>query len=192
VLQESFYAKVRPNRTRSILFLQKIHGYQIRLQSSGININPGRTNSVQYEARTMWANGSKGGKINMWNPLREHERRLHKLYPDLPPKALLVQHLGKNVTGNCDEFQRAQWFWKRRPNKLVLSPDKAVQIGILYILLFFTSVILHDQSIAINVIRCVAWMALAAIGVALFVDITRYAQWKWEYRCAISRFLETI
>jgi hypothetical protein len=59
-------------------------------------------------------------------------------------------------------------------------------------LLFFTSVILHDQSIAINVIRCVAWMALAAIGVALFVDITRYAQWKWEYRCAISRFLETI
>jgi hypothetical protein len=134
------------------------------------------------------ANGrKKGGKTNMWNPLREHERHLHKLYPDLPPKALLLQHLGKNGAGNCDEFQRAQWFWERRPNKLVLSPDKAVQIGILYILLFVTSVILHNQSLATNVIRCVAWMALAAIGVAVFVDITRYAQWKWEYRCAISR-----
>jgi hypothetical protein len=128
----------------------------------------------------------------MWNPLREHERHLHELYPDLPPKALLLQHLGKNGAGNCDEFQRAQWFWERRPNKLVLSPDKAVQIGTLYILLFVTSVILHNQSLAANVIRCVAWMALAAIGVAVFVDITRYAQWKWEYRCAISRFSETI
>jgi hypothetical protein len=128
----------------------------------------------------------------MWNPLREHERQLHKLYPDVPPKALLLQHLGKNVSGNCDEFWRAQWFWERRPNKLVLSPDKAAQIGIFYILLFITSMIVHSPSLAVNIIRGVGWTALAAIGAAVFVDITRYVQWKWEYRCAISRFLETI
>jgi hypothetical protein len=57
---------------------------------------------------------------------------------------------------------------------------------------FVTSVIVHNQSLATDVIRCIAWIALAAIEVAVFVDITRYAQWKWEYRCAISRFLETI
>jgi hypothetical protein len=53
VLQESFYAKVRPDRTRSVLFSQEIHGCRIRLQSLCINIIPWRTNSVQYEARTM-------------------------------------------------------------------------------------------------------------------------------------------
>jgi hypothetical protein len=128
----------------------------------------------------------------MWNPLREHEKQLHQLYPDVPPKALLLQHLGKNVSGNCDEFRRAQWFWERRPNTLVLSVDKATWIGIFYVSLFFASMIVHNQTLAANVIRGVAWIALAAIAVAVFVDITRYAQWKWEYRCAISRFLATI
>jgi hypothetical protein len=51
--------------------------------------------------------------------------------------------------------------------------------------------IVHNQSLATEVIRGVAWIALAAIGVGVFVDITRYAQWKWEYRCALSRFLAT-
>ena len=125
----------------------------------------------------------------MWNPLREHERELHNLYPDVPPKALLLQYLGKNVPVNCDEFRRVQWFWERRPSKLVLSPYKAVQIGIFYISLFITSMIVHNQYVASDVIRRVAWIALAAIAVAVFVDITRYAQWKWEYRCAIYRFL---
>ena len=128
----------------------------------------------------------------MWKPLREREKELDKSYPDIPPKALLLQHMRKNASVNCDEFRRAQWFWERRPSKLVLSPDKAVLIGASYILLFIISTIVHNQSLATDVIRGVAWVAFAAIGVAVFVDITRYAQWKWEYRYAISRFLATI
>jgi hypothetical protein len=128
----------------------------------------------------------------MWKPLRERERELDRLDPDLPPEGLLLQNTRKNASVNGDEFRRAQWFWERRPSKLVLSPDKVVPISILYLLLFITSMIVHNQSLATDVIRGVAWIALAAIAVAVFVDITRYAQWKWEYRCAITRFLATI
>jgi hypothetical protein len=126
----------------------------------------------------------------MWNPLRVNERQLHELYPDLPPQDLL-QHMGKNVSVNRDEFQRAQWFWGRRPNKLILSVDKFIWVGIFYVLLLFTSMVVQNQALAIDLIQGVAWIALAAIAVAVFVDISRYARWKWDYRCAIYRVFAT-
>jgi hypothetical protein len=114
--------------------------------------------------------GRKGGKINMWNPLRINERQLHKLYPDLSPQDLLLQYMGKNASVNRDEFQRAQWFWGRRPNKLILSVDKSIRIGIFYILLLFTSMLVQNQTLAIDVvIHSVAWIALAAIAVAVLL-----------------------
>ena len=128
----------------------------------------------------------------MWNPLRVNERQLHKLYTDLPPQDLLLQHMGKNVSVNRDEFQRAQWFWGRRPNKLILSVDKSIRVGIFYILLLFTSMVVQNQTLAIDIVQAVAWIALAAIAVAVFVDISRYAQWKWDYCCAISRVFATV
>jgi hypothetical protein len=128
----------------------------------------------------------------MWNPLRINERQLHKLYPDLSPQDLLLQYMGKNASVNRDEFQRAQWFWARRPNKLILSMDKSIRIGIFYVLLLFTYMLVQNQTLAIDVIHNVAWIALAAIAVAVFVDISRYAQWKWDYCCAISRVFATV
>jgi hypothetical protein len=129
-------------------------------------------------------------KIAMWNPLRVNERLLLKSYPDLPPQDLLLQHMGKNVSVNRDEFQRAQWFWCR-PNKLILSLDKSIRISIFYILLLLTSMVVQNQTLATDVIQGLAWIALAAISVAVFIDIFRYAQWKWDYCCAISRVFAT-
>jgi hypothetical protein len=37
------------------------------------------------------------------------------------------------------------------------------------------------------VIVDIAWAALAASAAAVFVDISRYAQWKREYRSEIAR-----
>jgi hypothetical protein len=128
----------------------------------------------------------------MWNPLKVNERLLHKSYADLPPQDLLLQHMGKNVYVNRDEFQRAQWFWGRRPNKLILSLDKSIRIGILYILLLLTSMVVQNQTLATDVIQGVAWIALAAIAVAVFIDIFRYAQWKWDYCCAMTRVFATV
>ena len=128
----------------------------------------------------------------MWNFLRERERRLHALYPDMPPECLLVQHLGKNVSVDGDELRRARWFWGRRPNKLILSRDKALSAVVLYLLLWIVSVFIQEQAQVANMVRGLAWIALAALAVAVFVDISRYAQWKWEYCCAISRLFATI
>jgi hypothetical protein len=127
----------------------------------------------------------------MWNPLRETERQLHTLYPDLPPEALLNQLLGKDISTDRDELQRAHWFWRRRPNKLILRPDKTLRIVTLCLLLWMTSMFVRQQAQVTVLIEGIAWATLAAIAVAVFVDIHRYAQWKWEYCRAISRLVAT-
>jgi hypothetical protein len=127
----------------------------------------------------------------MWNPLREDERQLHTLYPDIAPEALLSRFLGKNISADAGELERAQWFWVRRPKKLILSKDMATRIVAFYLLLWTTSMFAHGQAQVTAVIVDVAWAALAASAAAVFVDISRYAQWKWEYRSAIARLCTT-
>ena len=127
----------------------------------------------------------------MWNPLRERERQLRTLYPDLAPEALLIRYLGKNISADVGELQRAEWFWGRRPKKLILSTDMVVRIVTFYLLLWTTAIFNHDHAQTTAVVLDVAWVALAASAVAVFVDIFRYAQWKWEYCSAISRLCKT-
>jgi hypothetical protein len=194
VCRSLFYAK-STSEAQSLkpLFRKKPAGSRSRAQRLSITQTRGEEIPYMIQRRTVReTSGRIGGKINMWNPLRVYERQLHKLYPDLPPQDLLLQHMGKNVSVNRDEFQRAKWFWGRRPNKLILSVDKSIRVGIFYILLLFTSMVVQNQTLAIDVIQGVAWIALAAIAVAVFVDISRYAQWKWDYCCAISRVFATL
>jgi uncharacterized membrane protein YhdT len=87
------------------------------------------------------------------------------------------------------ELQRAEWFWQRRPKKLILSRQRALWVALLYLSLWAVSVFIPRS---IVVIRGVAWLALAAIAVAVFVDICRYAQWKREYYSAISRLIAAV
>ena len=112
----------------------------------------------------------------MWNPLREPERQLQTLYPDMAPEALLSRFLGENISADAGELQRAQWFWGRRPKKLILSTDMAIRIVAFYLLLWTTSIFTHGQAQATAVIVDLAWVALAASAAAVFVDISRYAQ----------------
>jgi hypothetical protein len=125
----------------------------------------------------------------MWNPFREGEGSLRTLYPDMPPETLLIQHLGINNSVKGGELQRAEWFWQRRPKKLILSRQRALWVALLYLSLWAVSVFIPRS---IVVIRGVAWLALAAIAVAVFVDICRYAQWKREYYSAISRLIAAV
>ena len=125
----------------------------------------------------------------MWNPFREGEDTLRTLYPDMPPETLLIEHLGINNSMKGGESQRAEWFWHRRPKKLILSRDKALWVALLYSSLLALSVFIPR---ALVVIRATAWFAFAAIAVAVFVDICRYAQWKREYYSAISRLIVAV
>lgn len=178
-----FGALKERERTRKLL-------YSPPFSSGGLNI-PASLLAIT-DSRWLVILDEEVSRIYMWNPLRERERQLKTLYPDMPPRALLVKCLGENVSVNCDEFQRAQWFWERRPNKLVLSRNKALRILLLYLLFLIISIFVHEQTPATDVIRSIAWIALAAIAVAVFVDISRYAQWKWEYCRAISRLFATV
>jgi hypothetical protein len=129
--------------------------------------------------------------LPMWSPLRGSEGQSHTLFPDLPPEILLVQFLGRNIFADNDELLRARWFWQRQPNKLILSPQKILRVVPLCLLLWMASLFVRDQVEATNVVGIIAWVALAAIAVAVFVDIIRYAQWKWEYTRAIARLFAT-
>jgi hypothetical protein len=127
----------------------------------------------------------------MWNPLGERERRLHTLYPDIAPEPLLNQYGGKNISADAGELQRAQWFWGRRPKMLILTTNMAIRIVTFYLLLWTTSIFTHNQAQATAAVVDIGWAALAASAAAVFVDISRYAQWKWEYRSAIARLCTT-
>jgi hypothetical protein len=127
----------------------------------------------------------------MWNPLRERGRQLHTLYPDMAPEALLIRYLGKDISADAGELRRAEWFWGRRPKKLILSKDTAIRIVTFYLLLWTASIFTDQQAQATAVIVDIAWAALTASAAAVFVDISRYAQWKWEYRSAIDRLYTT-
>ncbi len=162
-----------------------------RVSSQGTAPRERANFGMVLEHRALVNRSQKRGNLHMWNPLRERERRLHTLYPNMPPRALLVQHLGKKISVDGAELQRAQWFWGRRPRKLILSIDRAVWIVTFYLLLWTTSLFDNGHAQATAVVWAVAWVALAAIAVAVFVDISRYAQWKWEYCCAISRLFAT-
>jgi hypothetical protein len=127
----------------------------------------------------------------MWDPLRETESPFHTLYPDMPPEALLTKFLGRIISADGDELLRARWFWRRRPNKLILSPHKILRLVMLFLWLWMTSLSLCDRVQTTHAAGIIAWVAAAAIAMAVFVDISRYAQWKWEYCRAVSRLFAT-
>ena len=127
----------------------------------------------------------------MW-PLSESEKRLHTLYPDIPPESLLNLHLGINISADDEELKRARWFWGRQPNKLILSRDRALRTAVFYLTLWIASTFIQEQPQLTQFARGVAWISLAALAVLVFVDISRYARWKWEYYCAVSRLFATL
>jgi hypothetical protein len=127
----------------------------------------------------------------MWNPLREPERKIHTLYPDMTPVDLLGRILGKSNSVDPSELQRAQWFWARRPKKLILCRGMAMGMVMFCFLLYASWIFSNGQAQVTSVIVDVAWAAFAASGTAVFADIFRYAQWKSEYRSAIARLCAT-
>jgi hypothetical protein len=127
----------------------------------------------------------------MWNLRKEGGQQFKTMYPDIPPGVLLARKKCNDISVDLDELQRADWFWKRRPKKLVLCLRKTLGILFFYFFLGIASMYLRDQTLAIITIRSVGWVTLAATAVAVFVDIFRYAHWKWEYSSAIRRLLAT-
>jgi hypothetical protein len=126
---------------------------------------------------------------------REHEKQIRALYLDLPPEALVVERVGVNAVVDCGEIERAKWFWRKRPNRLVLSILKARKIVIYYGVLFVLLIAwlcLKEQPLVTALVLGIACLTLSAIGLAAFIDKFRYLRWKSDYSRAISRLLVTV
>jgi len=129
-------------------------------------------------------NDGQAHRLGEINAERTHERWF-------VPGIVLPWGFRKIISTDGDELVRARWFWRRRPNKLILSPHKILRLITLFLWLWMTSLSVCDRVQATHLAGIIAWGAAAAIAVAVFVDIFRYAQWKWEYYRAVSRFFAT-
>lgn len=126
---------------------------------------------------------------------RAHEKQVRALYLDLAPEALVVERVGVNAVVDCGELERARWFWRRQPNKPVLSILKARKIAIFYVVLFVLLIAwlcLKEQPLVAALILGIACLTLSALGLAALIDIFRYLRWKSDYNRTISRLLETV
>jgi hypothetical protein len=59
----------------------------------------------------------------MWNRSKDRNRQVGFSFPDLPPDEILIQQFVKIAQVDRNELERAQWFWKKRPSRLVFAED---------------------------------------------------------------------
>jgi hypothetical protein len=109
-----------------------------------------------------------------------------------PPEALLMRKVGTHIVADSGELARAQWFWERRPKKLILSTERALKILILYGSFWLAAMCLYQQTLVMTVLSCIGYPILAAMPVWAYIDAVRWARWKADYSCAILRLLQTV
>jgi hypothetical protein len=126
--------------------------------------------------------GGEEGKIDMWRRSWGKEGQIEGLFEDLPPGALVSRAMNETVILDCDELQRAKWFWERRPGGLPCIHN-ALRV-LLLCLAFYTLAI---QQIVANSFNGAILSVLCATLVVTLAHLCRYAQWKSEYRRAVLR-----
>jgi hypothetical protein len=104
-------------------------------------------------------------------------------FPDSPPsqfkKRLELNRLGINLS----EFERAKWFWRRRPN-LILGEGLPG-----YLLVVFVGVLLlFIPKIGIPLDFGCLFLFYAAIA----LDKVRLVRWRRQYETSISRLLQSV
>ena len=126
----------------------------------------------------------------MWNRSKDRTRHVGFPFPDLPPDEILTQRFGKIARVDRNELERAQWFWKKRPSRLVFAEDIFVHFVLISIVcslnLIYAS---HSESCYTLII---AISILAVIAVTCVMDLSRYSRWKADYCRTIIRLVHTI
>jgi hypothetical protein len=130
---------------------------------------------------------------HMWKPTSDNRKELRQSYLRMPPKAILIRKMGPNVAGDAEELARAQWFWERRPKKLILSTERA-----LIILIFFAGIwaaamgLSWHALVETTVLPGIGCTIVAAMPTWAYLDAVRFARWNSDYSCAIFRLLQTV
>ena len=129
----------------------------------------------------------------MWKQPSENKKELRELYLKIPPEALLIRKVGPNIAVDAEELARAQWFWKRRPKKLILSTERALVILIFYAGIWLAAMCLGWQALLeTTVLPPIGCTLVAAMPTWAYVDAVRFARWNADYSCAIFRLLQTV
>jgi hypothetical protein len=129
----------------------------------------------------------------MWKPPSEKKKMLREPYLNMRPENLLARKMGFNITVDAEELARAQWFWERRPKKLILSTERILAVLIFYAVIWTAAMCLGCQESAVTAALTVSGSAVVAVmlGWAYF-DTVRFARWSSDYSLAIARLLHTV
>jgi hypothetical protein len=108
----------------------------------------------------------------------------------MPPDEILIQQFGKIARVDRHALERAQWFWKKRPSRLVLAEGFFVHFVLVSIVVSLNLIYAsHPESCYALII---ATSILAVLWVVGVMDLSRYVRWKSDYCRAIIRLVQTI
>ena len=129
----------------------------------------------------------------MWKQPSKNKKELRESYLKMPPEALLMRKMGPNVAVDAEELARAQWFWERRPKKLILSTEIALVILIFDAGIWLAALCLGGQPLVeMTVLSAFGFTVVAAMPAWAYLDAVRFARWNSDYSCAIFRLLQTV
>lgn len=138
------------------------------------------------------AKRSEVGLIEQVKQPSENRKKLDELSLTIPPEALIFRRMGANVFMDAGELARAQWFWERRPKKLVLSAEKVLGILIFLGGFWIAAMCLDQQVLGVAVLVGTGCILVIAMPVWAYIDALRYARWSSDYRRAILRLRQTV
>jgi hypothetical protein len=122
----------------------------------------------------------------------KNKKRLAGSYFSIPPEALIFRKMGTNVIMAGGELARAQWFWEKRPRKLVLSTEIALKIMIFYGSVWLVAMFLDQQSLGMTVLFATGYTLIFIMPAWAYLDALRFARWASDYRSAIFRLRQTV
>src|SRR5580692_3513215 len=112
----------------------------------------------------------------------ENKNELHESYLKIPPEVFIRRKMGANVFMDAGELARAQWFWERRPKRLLLSTEAVLKILIFYGGLWVAAIWLNQPALEMTVLSSTGFTLVAAVPVWFYIDAWRLARWSSDYR----------
>ena len=100
--------------------------------------------------------------------------------------------MGANVSMDAEELARAQWFWERRPQKLLLSTEGVLKVLIFYAAFWLAAICLNQQALEMTALVSTGSTLVIAMPVWAYIDALRFGRWSSDYRRAILRLRQTV
>ena len=122
----------------------------------------------------------------------ENKNELHESYLKIPPEVFIRRKMGANVSMDAGELARAQWFWERRPKKLLLSTEGVLKVLIFYAAFWVAAICLNQRALEITVLVSTGSTLVIAVPVWAYIDALRFGRWSSDYRRAIFRLRQTV